>query len=49
MLSRIGEKEDISLLEAKLKNETGDDINAKLARDRINKAIKAIKEREGLI
>lgn len=46
MIGFLGKKEDLKILENMLSNIKGDDVNAKLDRDSVTKAIEAIKRRE---
>lgn len=48
MMEYIGTKEDIPILEAMLSNIQGTDVNARLDRSGIKKAIETIKQREGI-
>lgn len=49
MMEYIGKKDDIPLLEEMLSKISGDNVNARLDRSGIRKAIDAIKQKEGMI
>ncbi|MBN2453703.1 MAG: HEAT repeat domain-containing protein [Candidatus Omnitrophica bacterium] len=48
MMEYIGKKDNIPLLEGMLSKISGDDVNARLDRGSIKRAIEAIKKREGI-
>jgi hypothetical protein len=49
MMEYIGKKDDIPLLEEMLSKISGDNVNARLDRSGIRKAIDAIKQKEGML